>query len=91
MDTSNIVEWNFEAANLDIELFKKDFEGYFNHLLVDPIIVAENAETHPATTCFTEGYLRPLGIKSMLDVPIIFMLFYNRTLFNFEFKTYYFN
>jgi len=56
----------------DIELFKKDFEGYFNHLLVDPIIVAENAETHPATTCFTEGYLRPLGIKSMLDVPIIF-------------------
>ena len=56
----------------DIELFKKDFEGYFNHLLVDPIIVADNAETHPATTCFTEGYLKPLGIKSMLDVPIIF-------------------
>ena len=56
----------------NIELFKKDFTPYFNHLLVDPIIVANDAEKHSATSCFTEGYLRPLGIKSMLDVPIIF-------------------
>ena len=56
----------------DIELFRKDFQGYFDHLLIDPIIIANNAETHPATSCFTEGYLKPLGIKSMLDVPIIF-------------------
>jgi PAS domain S-box-containing protein len=56
----------------DIELFRKDFTPYFDHLLADPIIVADNAETHTATSCFTEGYLRPLGIKSMLDVPIIF-------------------
>lgn len=56
----------------DIELFRKDFTPYFDHLLVDPIIVADNAETHSATSCFTEGYLKPLGIKSMLDVPIIF-------------------
>lgn len=56
----------------DIELFKKDFQDYFDHLEIDPIIVADNAETHPATKCFTESYLRPLGIKSMLDVPIIY-------------------
>jgi len=56
----------------DIELFRKDFQRYFDHLLIDPIIIANNAETHPATSCFTEGYLKPLGIKSMLDVPIIF-------------------
>jgi chemotaxis family two-component system sensor kinase Cph1 len=56
----------------DIELFRKDFTPYFDHLLVDPIIIADNAETHTATSCFTEGYLKPLGIKSMLDVPIIF-------------------
>ena len=55
-----------------IELFKKDFFDYFEHLLLDPVIVADNAETHPATACFTETYLKPLGIKSMLDVPIIF-------------------
>ncbi len=56
----------------DIELFKKDFFDYFEHLLLDPVIIADDAENHPATACFTEGYLKPLGIKSMLDVPIIF-------------------
>ena len=56
----------------NIELFKKDFNQYFEHLILDPIIIANNAETHPATKCFTESYLKPLGIKSMLDVPIIY-------------------
>jgi PAS domain S-box-containing protein len=55
----------------NIELFRKDFTPYFDHLLVDPIIVANNAEEHPATKCFTESYLKPLGIKSMLDVPVV--------------------
>lgn len=55
----------------NIELFRKDFTPYFDHLLEDPIIVAVNAEEHSATKCFTETYLKPLGIKSMLDVPII--------------------
>ena len=56
----------------NIELFEKDFGGYFEHLIIDPVIVANDAETHPATKCFTESYLKPLGIKSMLDVPIIY-------------------
>ncbi len=56
----------------NIELFRKDFEPYFEHLDIDPIIVANNAETHIATSCFTETYLRPLNIKSMLDVPILY-------------------
>lgn len=53
-----------------IELFEKDFQGYFDALKRDPIIVANDAETHLATKCFTEVYLKPLGIKSMLDVPV---------------------
>jgi PAS domain S-box-containing protein len=56
----------------DIELHKKDFEPYFLSLLANPIIIANNAEAHSATSCFTEGYLKPLGVKSMLDVPIIY-------------------
>jgi PAS domain S-box-containing protein len=56
----------------DIELFRKDFTPYFDHLLLDPMIIANDAEKHKATSCFSEGYLKPLGIKSMLDVPIIF-------------------
>ena len=55
----------------NIELFRKDFTSYFDHLLEDPIIIAVNAEEHPATKCFADSYLKPLGIKSMLDVPII--------------------
>jgi PAS domain S-box-containing protein len=54
-----------------IELFEKDFKEYFEALIENPIIIANDAETHPATSCFTETYLKPLGIKSMLDVPII--------------------
>jgi PAS domain S-box-containing protein len=56
----------------NIELFKKDFQPYFLALLINPIIVADDAKSHPATSCFTESYLKPLGIKSMLDVPIIY-------------------
>ena len=54
------------------ELFKKDYKPYFFSLLVNPVIVADDAETHDATSCFTETYLKPLGIKSMLDVPIFY-------------------
>jgi PAS domain S-box-containing protein len=55
----------------NIELFRKDFTPYFDHLLEDPIIISVNAEEHRATKCFADSYLKPLGIKSMLDVPII--------------------
>lgn len=56
----------------EIELFKKDFTPYFDALDHDPIIIAHDAEKHTATSCFRDSYLRPLGIKSMLDVPIIY-------------------
>ena len=56
----------------DIILYKTDFKSYFENLEIDPIIIAHDAEQHKATKCFTETYLRPLGIKSMLDVPILY-------------------
>lgn len=59
-----------DAFYQDIILHKKDFESYFLSLEENPIIVANDAENHPATSCFLEGYLKPLGVKSMLDVPI---------------------
>lgn len=55
-----------------IQLFEKDFKDYFDALKVNPIIVAEDAESHQSTSCFKEDYLKPLGIKSMLDVPILY-------------------
>jgi PAS domain S-box-containing protein len=61
-----------EEWHQNITLYKKDFQPYFLSLLINPIIIANDAETHTATSCFTEGYLRPLGVKSMLDVPIVY-------------------
>ena len=54
-----------------VELFEEDFEPYFKSLKESPIIIADDAETNSSTSCFTESYLKPLGIKSMLDVPIL--------------------
>lgn len=52
------------------ELTAKDFPGYFEALANDRAITADDAHTHPATREFSEAYLTPLGIASMLDAPI---------------------
>lgn len=56
----------------DMELMRRDAIEYFNNLEITPIIVANNAETHLATSCLKNKYLIPLGVKSMLDIPIIY-------------------
>jgi hypothetical protein len=53
-----------------VELFAKDFPSYFKALKVERTIAAHDAHTDPRTSCFSEPYLKPLGINSMLDVPI---------------------
>jgi hypothetical protein len=53
-----------------IELFAKDFEPYFVALREQRTIAAHDAHTDPRTSCFSTSYLAPLGIESMLDVPI---------------------
>jgi signal transduction histidine kinase len=53
-----------------ITLNSTDFPGYFNALLSQNEIVATDAHKDPATREFSEVYLKPLGICSMLDVPI---------------------
>jgi hypothetical protein len=52
------------------ELFARDFPPYFRALKVERTIAAHDAVTDPRTACFAEVYLKPLGITSMLDVPI---------------------
>lgn len=44
---------------------------YFAALLSERFIVAHDAHTHEATACLSESYLQPLGISSVLDVPIM--------------------
>jgi GAF domain-containing protein/HPt (histidine-containing phosphotransfer) domain-containing protein len=47
-----------------------DFPGYFVALAEDRAISADDAHRHPATREFSECYLKPLGITSMLEAPI---------------------
>lgn len=51
-------------------LHAKDFPAYFFALADGNVIAAPDAHRDPRTAEFTETYLRPLGISSMLDTPI---------------------
>ena len=53
-----------------ITLAKEQFPGYFEALISQQEIVASDAVNNSSTCEFAEVYLKPLGICSMLDVPI---------------------
>lgn len=53
-----------------IELFKSDFPAYFEYLSEERTLPVSDALTHPATREFTDPYLLPNNIFSMLDAPI---------------------
>lgn len=54
----------------DLVLQRDDFPNYFQSLDLQRVIAAHDARTDAATREFTESYLLPRGIFSMLDVPI---------------------
>ena len=51
-------------------LVSADYPNYFVALAENRTIAAHDARSDPRTDEFTESYLEPLGITSMLDVPI---------------------
>jgi|GraSoiStandDraft_4_1057263.scaffolds.fasta_scaffold00859_6 PAS domain S-box-containing protein len=51
-------------------IYEKDYPGYFRHLKKDVLIVANDVQANPAFKEFTIGYLVPLGITSIMDVPV---------------------
>ncbi len=46
------------------------YPGYFQALAANPIILADDARVDERTREFADSYLVPLGITSMMDVPI---------------------
>lgn len=52
------------------ELLARDFPAYFKALEQERTIAATDAHKDPRTSEFSVPYLMPLGISSMLDVPI---------------------
>ena len=51
-------------------LSQTDYPDYFRALLEARMLAVHDAHTDPRTAEFSQGYLTPLGINSMLDVPI---------------------
>jgi GAF domain-containing protein len=56
--------------NSGLELLSRDYAPYFRALRAERTIAAHDARTDPRTSCFAKGYLEPLNIHSLLDVPI---------------------
>jgi PAS domain S-box-containing protein len=55
-----------------MKISEQDCKEYFLSIKSQNVIIADDAQTNKSTSCFLENYLKPNGIKSMLDVPIIF-------------------
>lgn len=49
---------------------EKQFPKQFASIKSEHTLAANNAQTDPRTSDFSERYLKPLEINSMLDVPI---------------------
>ncbi len=61
--------WNNQHES-GLELFAKDYPNYFRCLFYQDAIIADDARTDSQTAEFTENYLKPFNIYSMLDYPI---------------------
>ena len=53
-----------------LRLKTQDYPNYFRALEESRILAANDARFDPRTQEYTEGYLKPLGITSMMDVPV---------------------
>jgi signal transduction histidine kinase len=51
-------------------LAQGDIPDYFQALAIDPIVLADDARSDSRTSELRDGYLVPMGITSLMDVPI---------------------
>ncbi|MGB5900341.1 MAG: PAS domain S-box protein [Geitlerinemataceae cyanobacterium] len=65
-----LYELTADTYSQGLELSQSDYPGYFQALEREEVIAAGDAHRDPRTCEFSEHYLTPLGINSMLDVPI---------------------
>ncbi len=67
---ADLYEEQTDRHSSGIELPAASFPRYFVELATENVIAADEARTDSRTSEFTDSYLVPLGITSMLDVPI---------------------
>jgi serine phosphatase RsbU (regulator of sigma subunit) len=61
---------DLNSGNQKKLLKRIDFPTYFEAMLNEPYIIANDALNHEYTNCFKDSYLIPNKIYSLLDVPI---------------------
>lgn len=66
----DLFEITTNEHSVGYELREKDFPNYFKALRKERVISALDALSDTRTKEFSNGYLKPLNIISMLDVPI---------------------
>ena len=66
----DLYEFSRHRHSKELELRAENYPHYFSALLKGQTIIANDAHRDPRTCDFIYDYLRPLGISSMLDIPI---------------------
>lgn len=68
----DLYEFGKNVHSSGLKLHASDYPSYFQGLAENELIVADDAHCNPHTFEFSENYLTPLGISSMMDAPIRF-------------------
>lgn len=66
----DLFELSLNRHSQGFELTTADYPAYFQALTQESVIAADNAHIDPRTREFSQVYLTPLEITSMLDAPI---------------------
>ena len=66
----DMYELSTDKHSQGMELKAADYPAYFKALAEEELIAAHDARNDPRTREFSDSYLAPFGITSMLDVPI---------------------
>ncbi len=65
-----LYELDTGRTSFGTELRASDYPDYFAALATTEVVSAEDARTDPRTREFAAGYLVPLGIGAMMEVPV---------------------
>lgn len=65
-----LIDQRTRESSTGLVITQRDFPSYFEALLDDRAIVANDVYTHTDTAEFGEPYCRPLNIHAMLDAPL---------------------
>ncbi|MGH8564128.1 MAG: PAS domain S-box protein [Gammaproteobacteria bacterium] len=66
----DLFELSAKRHSAGVKLRAEDYPAYFHALASSEAIVANDACADPRTCEFSSGYLAPLGITAMMDIPI---------------------